>query len=174
MIRCFILFAVLGLIPYAKAQDIEQAPIDLRQQALTAVLTQSQFDVPVLALIMETVHADVITSLIVFADGSVNLYKNDGESIVGAEEYRQVKVQGEALLQLMNDALQGLTKTTIYPLPKNNSVRFYAVTQKGVLTSEVMQEKLLSNQHILSAVFQAGKRLMAYVKAAGEYQKKIQ
>jgi hypothetical protein len=59
-----------------------------------------------------------------------------------------------------------MTRTRDYPLPGPESVRFYALTPRGVLTTETERALLAEPENELSALFYSGQEVVSQMRQA--------
>ena len=173
-ILVFILGVVLvGLSATAASEHYERAEIfdDLRNQALRLNEETLESRNGVLALLMETGYDESAVSVLAAADGAASLYLSGGGGILGAGQYEQVR---EVVFETLSEVEKHLTlldRTDAYPLPEPRRVRFYVVTDRGVLTAEVSEDALGEKEHALSPLFYQVHELIAYIRAVDEHRR---
>ena len=105
---------------------------------------------------MELGFPNGVSSLGVFADGTVDFYISTGGGIREAGENKLVREAGENFLTAAEANLADLGPAADTPLPKPDHVRFYIRTFEATLTADADEKDLRSNHHKLSPLFRAG------------------
>ena len=107
--------------------------------------------------------------LVVFAEGSTSLYFSSGGGIIGAGDYESVRATHGPFFAEAEARLDAFSSAMETPLPTRGRVRFYLRTFRGTLTAEADEEDLGEMRHPLSALFNAGQRVISAVReASGE------
>jgi hypothetical protein len=129
----------LGLINlFGKKKEYEPAEIylDLRKQALS--LTEDQIpslldpSIPIICVLMESGHDDVVVTLVTVADGSVSLYFSNGGGMIGMGEHEEPRKACLDFLSFANQFVPEATLTSKFPLPAKGYTTFYFVTKSGI------------------------------------------
>lgn len=152
----------------AKASP-EAVYMDLRQKAIETdpkrLVLPSDFkaDAPYGALMeMGTV------TLACFADGDARVLYKTGGGMVGGVSHEPVRQAAREFVGLVQKALPGMTKTTAYPTPGPDKVRFYALTRRGVFTTETDRQTLASRRSDLSSLYNSGQEVVAQMRQVQE------
>ncbi len=139
---------------------------ELRTQILE--LKATHFDVPtnkaVLAVVMETGYAKAVATLLAVIDGTTSLYFSNGGGIIGAGENPGPSAAARELVAKSAYFLSACTPTKKFPLPRETYTRFYIITPKGVLTSEVKADDLGNDRHLMSPLFHTAHKLIAQIQ----------
>lgn len=167
------LVSTMGVAMNSGAAEYEQAEIysDLRGMALRLDGETLQARNGVFALLMETGYNEAAVTVLASADGSASMYFSNGGGLIGAGEYEQVREVVFETLSELEEHLPSLDPTNTYPLPEVGQTRFYAVTEKGVLTTEAAEDLLGNEKHELSPLFHQVHKLIAYMRAADEHRR---
>lgn len=115
-------------------------------------------------LLMEMAVPNDTVTLACFANGEANLYYRTGGGMVGGIAHENVRNAAKELIALAQKALPAMTRTRDYPLPGPESVRFYALTPRGVLTTETERALLADPGNELSAVFYSGQEVVSQMR----------
>ncbi|HVT57041.1 MAG TPA: hypothetical protein VHR45_01460 [Thermoanaerobaculia bacterium] len=159
----------------AKAQQTpEEAYLDLRRQAIEtdpkrlALAGELQVEEP-FGLLMEMGTSNSVVTLACFADGDARVLYKTGGGMIGGISHESVRNAAKELIALAGKALPRLTKTTSYPLPGEDRIRFYVLTRGGVLTIETSRQALGDRRGgELSSMFQSGQEVVAQMRQVGD------
>ena len=156
----------------AKASP-EALYMDMRQKAIETdpkrLVLPSDFkaDAPYGAL-MEMVISNSTVTLACLADGDARVLYNTGGGMVGGVSHEPVRQAAREFVALAQKALPGMTKTTTYPTPGVDKVRFYALTRRGVFTIETERQTLGSRRNDLSSLYASGQEVVAQMRQVQE------
>jgi len=115
-------------------------------------------------LIMEMAIADSVLTLACFADGDAGLYYKSGGGMKGGGAHENVRRAAKEFLVLAQKALPRMTRAMDTPLPEPGQVRFYALTPKGILTTEVDRESLSESQSPFASLFYSGQEVVTQMR----------
>jgi len=182
----FIIILVGALLFYRRKQAGQRATeavraktspealyMDLRRQAIETdpkrLVLPSDFkaDAPYGAL-MEMVVSNSTVTLACLADGDARVLYNTGGGMVGGVSHEPVRQAAREFVALAHKALPGMTKTTTYPTPGVDKVRFYALTRRGVFTTEADRQALGSRRSDLSSLYASGQEVVAQMRQVQE------
>lgn len=147
--------------------------MNLRQEALAKVPERMGLpsdlkdDEPFGVLMEMAIPGDVVT-LASFADGDAGVYYKTGGGMKGGIFHDNVRKAAKEFVALSAKALPKMLKTTSFPLPGAERVRFYILTRKGVLTTEAPRQILGTVKNELSALFYSGQEVVAQMRQAQE------
>lgn len=98
-----------------------------------------------------------LASLAVFADGTVSGYLSGGGGILGSgQTSKKVRQAGAAFLTAGEECLTHMSPTTTFPFADPVTVRFYALTEGGVLTVALPTADIDAKRGPLYPLFVAG------------------
>jgi hypothetical protein len=161
-----------GAATKAKATP-ESVYMDLRRQAIETnpkrlVLPDGlKAEAPYGAL-MEMVISNSTVTLACLADGDARVLYNTGGGMVGGVSHEPVRQAAKEFVALAQKALPGMTKTTTYPTPGVDKVRFYALTRRGVFTTETDRQALGNRRSDLSSLYASGQEVVAQMRQVQE------
>jgi len=142
----------------ATSGEAAQATAELRAQLLHG--TASQFAIPPVAavwgVLMETAHPEGATTLVALDDGSASLYFSSGGGVIGGGQHPSINAAARRLVEIAGRHVSELSATSEFPLPGRGEVKFYALTNNGVLQGSAREETLGEGSHSLSEMFFAG------------------
>ena len=104
-----------------------------------------------------------VATLVVVADGSVSLYFSDGRCIAGLGPYSGPRRVGQELIAFAQSFVDAFSPTKHFPLPELGFIRFYRLSDGGVLESEVREDDLGGNP--LWPLLQKANELIAEIRA---------
>jgi hypothetical protein len=147
--------------------------MNLRQEALAKSpermgLPSDLKDDEPFGVLMEMAMAGDVVTLAGFADGDAGVYYKTGGGMKGGIFHDNVRKAAKEFVALSATALPKMLKTTSFPLPGADKVRFYILTRKGVLTTEAPRQILGTSKNDLSALFYSGQEVVAQMRQAQE------
>ncbi len=156
------------------AKPPEEVYAGLRKEALqtspmnVGMAGQIQDDEPY-GMLMEMSIANSVVTLACFGSGDASVYYQTGGGMVGGISHEPVRKAAKEFVAQAHKVLPRMKKTTDYPLPSPDSVRFYAMTPKGVFTTETSRQALSGeSQNALSALFYSGQEVVSQMRQVQE------
>jgi hypothetical protein len=155
------------------AKKPEEVYAGLRKEALetspmnVGMAGQTQDDEPY-GMLMEMSIASSVVTLACFGSGDASVFYQTGGGMVGGISHEPVRKAAKEFVAQAHKAMPRMKKTTDYPLPGPDSVRFYALTPKGVLTTETSRQSLSESQNALSALFYSGQEVVSQMRQVQE------
>ncbi len=119
-------------------------------------------------IVMEMGIPKSVVTLAAFADGDARLYYKTGGGMVGGVSHESVRKAAQEFVALSRKVLGRMTKTTEYPLPAPDRVRFYVLTPRGVFTTETDRQRLGETASDLSALFYSGQEVVTQMRQVQE------
>jgi hypothetical protein len=166
-----------GVAGPKKAGKVKETPeemfMDLRRQALEttagnlALQGELKPNEPWGALMEMGIPSSVVT-LACFADGNASLYYKTGGGMIGGISHENVRKAAQEFTTLARKALPRMRRTTTYPLPEPDKVRFYVLTSRGIYATETDRETLGETESELSALFYSGQEVVAQMREVQE------
>ncbi len=160
-----------------KRKDGKETPEDaymrLRYQALTTVAARLGLPGELkpndpYGVIMEMGIPKSVVTLAAFADGDARLYYKTGGGMVGGISHEKVRRAAQEFVALSRKVLGRMAKTTEYPLPETDRVRFYVLTPRGVFTTETDRQRLGEIPSDLSTLFRSGQEVVTQMREVQE------
>ena len=145
----------------------------LRKEALetspmnVGMAGQIQDDTPY-GMLMEMSIASSVVTLACFGSGDASVFYQSGGGMVGGISHEPVRKAAKEFVAQAEKALPRMKKTTEYPLPGPDSVRFYVLTPKGIFTIETSRQALGESQNALSAMFYSGQEVVSQMRQVQE------
>ncbi len=119
-------------------------------------------------LVMEMGIQISVVTLVSFADGDASVYYKTGGGMVGGISHESVRSVAKAFVGLAPKALPKMIRTTEFPLPGPDRVRFYILTPQGVFTTETNRQNLTNPKSELGALFYSGQEVVAQMRQVQE------
>jgi len=119
-------------------------------------------------IVMEMGIQISMMTLVCFADGDASVYYKNGGGMVGGISHESVRKAAKAFIALAPNAVAKMIRTTTYPLPGPDRVRFYILTPQAVFTTETNRQALTNPKSDLGALFYAGQEVVAQMRQVQE------
>ncbi|MFL6197358.1 MAG: hypothetical protein ACJ75H_24440 [Thermoanaerobaculia bacterium] len=156
----------------ATNKDPETEYMDLRRQAIETTAENLGVADPkgnqVFGTVMEMGIPNSVVTLACFADGDASLYYKTGGGMIGGIGHENVRKAAAEFTTLARKAVARMTRTTEYPLPEPDRVRFYVLTARGVFTTETDRETLADPGSDLGALFYSGQEVVSQMREVQE------
>lgn len=102
-----------------------------------------------------------------FSTGDASLYFITGGGVIGAGQHDLVKQSAPALVQSAQTHLESFfPSTTIFDALTNGQVRFFILTNQGVLTAIENEDEINSGGQRLSPLWYASQKLLTNLRLA--------
>lgn len=160
-----------GSAKLGRARTAEEIYMDMRRQALETTpqnLGREPKGTEPYGLLMEMGVQITVVTLVCFVDGDANVYHKTGGGMIGGSSHQSVRKAAKAFVALAARALPKMTKTTDFPLPGMDRVRFYVLTPQGVFTAETNRQALSNAKSELGALFYAGQEVVTEMRQVQE------
>lgn len=156
-----------------KRETVEEAFQRLRRQALatdprTLPLAGELKPDTAFGALMEMEVASSVVTLACLADGDARLLYRTGGGMIGGGVHENVRKAAKEFVALAQRALPNMTRTADYPLPAAGRVRFYALTPRGVFTTETDRQVLGNARSTLAALFYSGQEVVTQMREIQE------
>jgi hypothetical protein len=141
----------------------------LRQQALDAapsMVDADWFPGEPFGILMETGYQKAIVTLVSLADGTTSLYFSNGGGVIGAGRYESISGASKRFVGAARAYVNEFEHTSVYPSPEIGEVRFYVLTNLGVLTYRADESDLGNNLNPLSPLFDNGQDVITALRIA--------
>jgi hypothetical protein len=122
-------------------------------------------------LLMEMSIANSVVTLACFGSGDASVFYQSGGGMVGGISHEPVRKAAKEFVAMGKGVLPRMKKTSDYPLPGPESVRFYVLTPKGAFTTETSRQSLSESQNALSALFYSGQEVVSQMRQVQEERK---
>ncbi len=154
----------------------EEAFMKLRKRALETSALNVGLDpksTEPYGLVMEMGIQQSVVTLVSFADGDASVYYKTGGGMVGGIAHETVRKVAKAFVALAPKALPKMVRTTDFPLPGADRVRFYILTPQGVFSTETTRQNLTNPKTELGALFYSGQEVVAEMRQVQEQKQEV-
>jgi hypothetical protein len=107
-------------------------------------------------------------SIISFLSGDASIYFSSGGSIVGRGTHENVKIIAKQFVEEAQQMLGNATKTDQTPLPDENNVVFYLLTNKGIYSGQDNMDNLSKRNSIWLGLFLIGNEVINELRSVNE------
>jgi hypothetical protein len=116
-----------------------------------------------------TVGSDVVT-VVSFATGDASLYFSWGGGVIGGFAHENVQQAAKAFVNSAGTFIEKMQPAQDHSTPRPGLVRFFVVTNRGVITAEAQERDLDEQGHELSSLFHAGQDVVTQLRLITEKQ----
>jgi hypothetical protein len=166
-----VLFARRGRAATQAAQEDKGGmAVAMRLRILSSSPEQNAIAVPrtpngVWGLVMDMGFDGGAATLVALIDGNASLYIGEQSGVIGGFGHERVRVAATAAAKAAEVPAASFTPSKIEPLPPDGLVRFYALSRRGLLSSEVVAaDKLAGGGHPMSPLFAAANELITQLR----------
>lgn len=171
-------FLFTSYVPTASAQDAKGTSMltaELRLKLLKSTpkdlgLENPTATKPVFGVLMETGYPNAVATLMALNSGDTSLYFSTGGGVIGGGQHVSVAKASKRFVTVANDYLTELKPVSSFPQPTQNTVVFYLLTSRGVLTAIAPVDDLGKKRHPLAGLFYEGHKVMTELRLATERQ----
>lgn len=118
-------------------------------------------------VMMELGEAEVVVSLVALLDGSVSIYLSDGNGVLGCGLHPDVRLAAAKMLNIAGHVVAACEPVASYPMPGEGHVRFYLLTDRGVVMIDGDRQQLNDGKFELAELYYAGHSVIDIVELLG-------
>lgn len=107
-------------------------------------------------------------TLVALVDGTASIYFSGGGGLIGGGYHEHIANAAKAFVEQSSRHIDSMTKTSEFPPPLPDRVRFYVLTKSGVLTYEDDWDALSKGKHELHSLFRAGHEIITPLRMIDE------
>lgn len=138
---------------------------DMRNMALGVTEDQLGIQLPadqtkIYGVVMDWDLPEGTATLISFISGDASLYLSSGGGVIGGVGHNNVKQAAITFIEKAEKYLSMTTKTERTPLPDNNGVRFYFLTNKGKFVGQEQIKNFENNSSNWLDLFEEGNKVI--------------
>lgn len=126
----------------------------------------------VYGVVMDSNIGTGIATYAFFQTGDASLYTSTGGGVIGGGYHENVKKAAIAFIDKAQAYLNKATKTETTPLPPENSVKFYFLTNKGKFVAEEKRENFDNNSSQWLGLFLEANKVGNELRLVSEKDKK--
>jgi hypothetical protein len=144
---------------------------ELRSLALNAKpadlgLTLNSDAVSVYGIVMDMGLERGTATLTAFSTGDASLYLSTGGGIIGGIGHAPVRQSVRAWIQSASEHLASFSATATFEVPANGQVRFFVLTNRGILGTTVREADFHSDKVDLAPVWYAGQQVLTDLRVS--------
>jgi hypothetical protein len=109
-----------------------------------------------------------IATFTAFQTGDASMYTNTGGGVIGGGYQENVKKAAVAFIDKAQNYLDKTTKTETTPLPEENSVKFYFLTNKGKFVAQEQMKNLENNSSQWLELFEEANKVITELRLTTE------
>jgi hypothetical protein len=114
-----------------------------------------------LAVLMDQPTSTRTATIVAYADGTASIYtSNGGGYLGGSQKYPAIREAAVKMLAAGRQAQSKMQITKQFPLPEQNEIAFYVVTDSGIYTARVPQEEFRKSTHPLTELYAASQQVI--------------
>lgn len=165
----FLAIGANSTAPTASAEEQVNAFEGLRGMALGMTAAKLGLDVPTDKLTAYGVIMDMgvergTATLVAYKTGDASLYLSTGGGVIGGFAHEAVKNSALAFVRSAQANLESFSPAKSFEVPANGQVRFYVLTNRGVLTASEPVDQINAGKLTLSPLWFDGQRLLTEVR----------
>ena len=119
-------------------------------------------------ILMEMGVPSSVVTLACFANGDARLYYKTGGGMVGGISHEKVRKAAQVFTGLARKAMARMSRVTNFPVPREDRVRFYVLTPRGVFSTETDREALGEPGNELAPLFYSGQEVVTEMRQVQE------
>ena len=115
----------------------------------------------VYGVIMDWAMDDAIATTVAFSSGDASLYLSSGGGTIGGGQHEKVSAVAKSFVDLAQTMLTKSTKTEATPLPRQDVVNFYLLTNRGIHVGQDEMNNFQNNSSNWLNLFIEGNSVLA-------------
>ena len=154
-------------------QPIENAFKDMRDMAFQVSpkdlgLPMQENKTMVYGIIMDWGMPNATATIVSYQTGDASLYLSSGGGIIGGGKHENVSNAAKELVTLAQKYLNDATITQTTPLPKEDNIKFYILTNKGIYVGQEEIENLENRSSKWLELFEEGNKVLNEIRKTSE------
>jgi hypothetical protein len=154
-------------------QTIENAFKDMRDMAFQVSprdlgLSMQEDKTIIYGIIMDWGMPSATATIVSYQTGDASLYLSSGGGVIGGGKHENVSSAAKELVRLAQKFINDATITQTTPLPKEDSVKFYFLTNKGMYVGEEGIENLENRSSKWVELFEEGNKVLGEIRKTSE------
>ena len=122
----------------------------------------------VYGVIMDWAMDDAIATTVAFSSGDASLYLSSGGGTIGGGQHEKVSAVAKSFVDLAQTMLTKSTKTEATPLPRQDVVNFYLLTNRGIHVGQDEMNNFQNNSSNWLNLFIEGNNVLAELRKTEE------
>lgn len=154
-------------------ETTENAFEGLRNMAFSATPEQLGLSLPtdktvVYGVIMDWEMGGATATIVSYQTGDASLYLSSGGGVIGGGQHQNVNSAAKQFVSLAQTFLDKTIKTETTPLPSNDEVKFYLLTNKGVFVGQETMKNFENNSSSWLRLFEEGNNVLTELRKTSE------
>ncbi len=146
---------------------------DMRNMALGVTADQINIQLPgdqkkIYGIVMDWDLGEGIATLVSFLPGDASVYLSTGGGFIGGGTHDNVKQSVNAFINKAEKYLADAAKTETTPLPGENGINFYFLTNKGIFVATEHLQNIENNSSKWLDLFEEANKVMSEIRASSE------
>lgn len=146
---------------------------ELRNLAFTTTPLQLGLSLPtnntvVYGIIMDWELGGATATTVSYLTGDASLYLSSGGGVIGGGQHQNVNTEAKQFVNLAQTYINKAAKTEITPLPLNNEVKFYFLTNKGIYVGQEKIKNFENNTSSWLKLFEEGNNVLTELRKTNE------
>lgn len=151
---------------------------DLRDIALTITSEQIGLEnneaIGVWGIVMDWHVGDGIATIPAFKTGDASMYLSSGGGVIGGVEHENVRMAVAKFIETGQDFLSRADKVEETPLPNENMINFYFLTNEGTFLGQESMTNIENGKSIWLKLFEAGNDVITELRIIDERMNDIE
>jgi hypothetical protein len=145
----------------------------LRKMAFSLTPEQLQLSLPadktvVYGVIMDWGMDDVTATVVSYQTGDASLYLSSGGGVIGGGQHEKVNKAAREFVSLAQPYLNKAHKTESTPVGRDNEVKFYLLTNKGIYAGQDVMKNFENNTSAWLPLFEQGNKVLTELRLKAE------
>lgn len=147
-------------------QELRSLALQTKPEQLGLTLPPSK--TIVYGIVMDWDIQNGTASIIAFQTGDARVYFSSGGGIIGGSTHENVRVTALGFIEKAQQMIGKTIKTELTPLPENNKVIFYLLTNNGTFTGQDKMENFTNHTSIWLRLFLIGNEIINELRTTKE------
>jgi len=156
-----------------KTVTTENAFEGLRNMAFSTTpeqigLTLSTENTVVYGIIMDWEVSGATATTVAYQTGDASLYLSSGGGVIGGGQHQSVNSAAKQFVSLAQTFIVKATKTATTPLPSNDEIKFYLLTNEGIFVGQEQMKNFQNHSSDWLKLFEAGNKVLTELRKTSE------
>ena len=152
-----------------KTAKPEKAYEELRNTAFLTTPEQlglfvSSEKTTVYGIIMDWEVSGATATTVAYQTGEANLYLSTGSGVIGGGQHHIINSVSKQFVSIAQTFINKATKTATTPLPSNNEVKFYFLTNEGIFVGQEQMKNFQNHSSAWLKLFEAGNKVLTELR----------
>ncbi len=145
----------------------------LRNMAFSATPEQLNLSLPidkiiVYGIVMDWGMSGATATIVSYQTGDASLYLSSGGGVIGGGQHENVNSAAKRFVSLGQRFIDKAIKTEKTPLPENDLIRFYLLTNKGIYVGQEQMRSFENNTSTWLPLFEEANLLLTELRKTSE------